>query len=144
MTIEIAIVAILLVAGLAVVLRKRHQAASRRKTLERAAAAGMAIDDDGNINAGLTYAAMRARENISGVKFNGAAGEFFQLLRLISQGPSSVDEIRFLIENGYQPIVRPDGLVYVPCIENEHLSVPGEIPLVPEDLAVFEDQEITG
>jgi hypothetical protein len=144
MTIAIAIVAILLVAGLAVLFQLRHQRSSRRKALERASAAGMAVDEDGNINAGLTYAAMLARQDISGVRFDGAAAEFFQLVRLISQGPSSVEEIRFLIENGYQPIVRPDGLVYVPCIENEHLSVPGEIPLVREDLAVIEEQELTG
>jgi hypothetical protein len=104
----------------------------------------MAIDEDGNINAGLTYAAMLARENISGVKFNGAAGEFLQLLRLISQGPTSIDEIRFLIEKGYEPVVRPDGVVYVPCVENEHLSVPGEITLEMVDLEVLEEQRITG
>jgi hypothetical protein len=104
----------------------------------------VAIDENGNVNAGLTYAAMLARESISGVKFNGAAAEFLQLLRLISQGPTSLDEIRLLIEKGYQPIVRPDGLVYVPCVENEHLSVPGEIALELEDLEVLEEQKITG
>lgn len=144
MTTVTAIVAILVIAGLAILWRKRTRWNSRSNSLERAAAAGMAIDEDGNINAGLTYAAMLARQDISGVRFDGAAAEFFQLVRLISQGPSSLDEIRLLIEKGYQPIVRPDGLVYVPCLENEHLSVPGEISLELEDLEVLEEQRITG
>jgi hypothetical protein len=144
MTTATAMVAILVIVGLVILWRQRTRKDSRPRTLEAAAAAGMAIDENGNINAGLTYAAMLARENISGVKFTGAAAEFLQLLRLISQGPNSVDEIRFLIEKGYEPVVRPDGLVYVPCDENEHLSVPGEIPLELEDLEVSEEQRITG
>lgn len=144
MTTVTAIVAILVIVGLAILWRQRTRRNSPSKSLERAAAAGMAIDEDGNINAGLTYAAMLARQEISGVQFGGAAAEFFQLVRLISQGPSSLDEIRFLIEKGYQPIVRPDGRVYVPCVENEYLSVPGEIALELEDLEVLEEQRITG
>lgn len=144
MTTVTAIVAVLVIAGLAILWRQRTRSNSPTRTLERAVAAGMAINDDGNINAGLSYAAMLARENISGVKFKGAAAELLQLLRLISQGPASVDEIRLLIAKGYQPVVRPDGLVYVPCIENEHLSVPGEIALELEDLEVLEEQRITG
>ena len=134
----IVIVALLLFAGAAILLLRRKHKNVRHKALKAAADAGLAVDDDGNINAGLSYAAMLARENISGVRLDGAAAEFMQLLRLISEGPGSVDEIRFLIENGFQPVVRPDGLVYVPCVENEHLSVPGEISLEPEDLAVLE------
>lgn len=144
MTIVTAIAVIFLVAGLAFVVYRQKQKIRYRGILERAKAAGMAIDEDGNINAGLTYAAMQAREGISGIRFNGAAGDFLQLVRLISEGPGSVDEIRFLIAQGFQPVVRPDGVVYVPCDENEHLSVPGEITLMPEDLAVLEDEESTG
>ena len=144
MTTVTAIVAIVVIAGLAILWRQRARRNSPSKSLDRAVAAGMAIDEDGNINAGLTYAAMLARQEISGVQFGGAAAEFFQLVRLISQGPSSLDEIRFLIEKGYQPIVRPDGLIYVPCVENEYLSVPGEIALELEDLEVLEEQRITG
>ncbi|MCI0517743.1 MAG: DUF4381 domain-containing protein [Woeseiaceae bacterium] len=141
MKILIVIVALLLGVAAAFLLYRRKQENSRHKALK---AAGMAVDEDGNINAGLSYAAMLARENISGVKLDGAAAQFMQLLRLISEGPESVDEIRFLIENGFEPVVRPDGLVYVPCAENEHLSMPGEIPLEPEDLTVLEVQAITG
>ncbi len=144
MTTVTTIVALLLIAGLALLLRQRTRKNSRYKTLEAAAAAGMAFDNEGTINAGLTYAAMLARENISGVKFDGAAGEFMRLIQLISEGPTCVNEIRFLIEKGFEPVVRPDGIVYVPCEENEHLSVPGEIPLELEDLEVVEVQKITG
>ena len=144
MTTVTAIVAILVIAGLAILWRQRARRNSPSKSPGQSVAAGMAIDEDGNINAGLTYAAMLARQDISGVQFGGAAAEFFQLVRLISQGPSSLDEIRFLIGKGYQPIVRPDGRVYVPCVENEYLSVPGEIALELEDLEVLEEQKITG
>jgi hypothetical protein len=144
MTTVIAIAATFIVAGLAIFWRQRTRRNNPAKSLQGAVAAGMAIDEDGNIHAGLTYAAMLARQDISGVRFDGAAAEFFQLVRLISQGPSSLDEIRILIEKGFQPIVRPDGLVYVPCVENEHLSVPGEIALELEDLELLEEQRITG
>jgi hypothetical protein len=139
MKILIVIVALFLGVAASFLLHRRKQASSRHNALKAAAAAGMAVDEDGNINAGLSYAAMLARENISGVKLDGAAAEFMRLLRLISEGPRSVDEIRFLIENGIEPVESPDGLVYVPCIENEHLSMPGEIPLEPVDLAVLEE-----
>lgn len=133
------IVVLLLCAAVAFLLRTRSQRNGRRRALQSAAAAGMAVDEDGHINAGLSYAAMLARENILGVRLGGAAGDFMHLLRLISEGPGSVEEIRYLIDNGFKPVVRPDGLVYVPCIENEHLSMPGEITLEAEDLAVLEE-----
>jgi hypothetical protein len=144
MTTATAIVGIFLIAGLAILWQQRTRKNSRSGTLERAVTAGLAIDEGGTVNAGLSYAAMLARQDISGVRFDGAAAEFFQLVRLISQGPSSLDEIRVLIEKSYQPMVRPDGLIYVPCVENEHLSVPGEIALELEDLEVLEGQRITG
>ena len=34
----------------------------------------------------------------------------------------------------FRPVVRPDGLVYVPCIENEHLYMDGELELIEADL----------
>lgn len=100
--------------------------------------AGLALDDDGNVLPGLTYASMRAREEISGVPFTGREATFLKLIELISEGPKSAEEIRFLLDNGFEPIVRPDGLVYVPCAENEHLSVPGEIPIEHEDIDSIE------
>ena len=126
--------------GLAIkyMLRKRRERAKLESSRESALDAGLALDGDGNIHAGLTYASMRAREEITGIRFSGREAEFLKLIQLISQGPQSADEIRFLLDNGFEPVVRPDGLVYVPCVENEHLSVPGEIPVEHADLDALE------
>lgn len=135
---QMTIIVILITIGLGLAaasyLRKKRSTAKRARSLDSARAAGIALDDDGNINAGLTCAAMLAREEITGISYSGREREFLKLIQLISEGPQSSEDIRFLLENGYQPVVRPDGLVYVPCIENEHLSAPGEIELELEDL----------
>lgn len=142
------IIVILAVIGLGLaikaLLRTRNDRAKREKALNCALESGIALDDDGNIHAGLTYASMRAREEISGVRLSGREAEFLKLIQLISEGPQSADEIRFLLDRGYEPVVRPDGLVYVPCAENEHLSIPGEIPLEVGDLIEMEVERITG
>ena len=134
MTILVIFITIGLGLAAASYIRKRKSTARRRQALDSARAAGLALDDDGNINAGLTCAAMLAREEITGIRFSGREGEFLKLIQLISEGPQSSEEIRFLLENGFQPVVRPDGVVYVPCVENEHLSMPGEIALELDDL----------
>jgi hypothetical protein len=132
--------------GLAITgfIRKRNDRAEREKSLHSALDTGLALDDDGNVHAGLTYASMRAREEITGIRFSGREAEFLKLIQLISEGPQSADEIRFLLERGYEAVVRPDGHVYVPCVENEHLSTPGEICLELEDLQALEGERITG
>ena len=77
---------------------------------------------------------MLAREEIAGEELTGKQAEFKELLRMITEGPKSVEEIRFLIHEGYEPVVRPDGKVYVPCEENAHLYMDGELALDEEDL----------
>lgn len=119
----------------------RGQARSRkhRKMIANAKSAGAAIDDSGVINANASYATMLAMQEISGELLSGKQAEFMELTRLISAGPESTDEIRFLLHKGFEPVVRPDGLVYVPCVENEHLFMDGEIPLVEDDLTILEE-----
>ena len=94
----------------------------------------MAFNADGHIDAKSTVANMTDREEDTGELFSGKQARFMELMRVVAEGPKSPDEIRFLIAEGIDPIVRPDGLVYVPCIENEHLSVEGELELTEQDL----------
>jgi hypothetical protein len=119
--------------------RAHRQRVARRRAMAAAVAAGLAIDDDGLINAGLTHAAMLAHEGISGLRFSGQQAELLETIRMVIEGPTSLDEIRVLLDRGIQPIVRPDGRVYVPSPENEHLSMPGEVPLELEDLTVLDE-----
>ena len=57
-----------------------------------------------------------------------------ELMRLVSEGPKTIAEIRFLFEEGMEPVIRPDGIVYIPAIENEHMYMEGELDLLEEDL----------
>lgn len=125
--------------------RNRSRISKKRRALADATAAGAAFDDAGNINASASYATILAQEEISGEKLTGKQAEFKELTRLIAEGPQRIDEIRFLLDRGFEPVVRPDGLVYVPCPENDHLYMVGEIPLAEEDLDSLvcpEEQEL--
>ena len=95
---------------------------------------GVTTDEEGNIALAETYDAMRSLEENHGDALSEKQAGFVKLIRLVSEGPTSVEDIRFLLQKGLEPVVRPDGLVYVPCDENEHLSMTGEIPLEEEDL----------
>lgn len=106
----------------------------KRRALANATAAGASFGDDGHVDAAASYARMLAQEEISGVQLAGKQAEFMELTRLISEGPQTIGEIRFLLERGFEPVVRPDGHVYVPCPENRHLYMDGEIPVMEEDL----------
>lgn len=124
-------------AGLAFVLfllRRRFQSVRHARQLAAVREAGVTIDADGNIDAELTYITLSQREENLGDRFTGKKARFMELMRVVSEGPKSPEEIRFLFEEGIDPIVRPDGLIYVPCIENEHLSVEGELELKEQDL----------
>jgi len=69
---------------------------------------------------------------------------FLELMRICAEGPKTVEDIRFLFTEGIVPVVRPDGVVYVPCIENEHLYMEGELELAEEDLERYlAEQRIT-
>ena len=105
-----------------------------KKALQRAQQAGVSVDDQGNIDAATSFAGMMLSEEESGKPFTGKQARFMELMRVVSEGPKSPDEIRFLFANGIDPVVRPDGLVYVPCIENEHLYMDGELELIEADL----------
>jgi len=108
-------------AGLAFfALRLRAYFRSNRtaKVLAEAGTLGVAMDDEQNIGQG----------------FTGKKARFKELMRVVADGPTTVEEIRFLFAEGIEPIVRPDGSVYVPCLENQHLSVDGELPLLEEDI----------
>ena len=107
-----------------------------------AAAAGITLDERGNINPSVTFANLLAREAITGEKLTGKQAEFRDLLRMVMEGPASIDEIRYLIREGYEPMVRPDGKVYVPCEENEHLYMDGELPLAEADLEPCRNVEL--
>jgi len=115
-------------------MRHRHANKTQQRVLAEATAAGVALDESGNISASTTLANLLAREEISGEKLTGKQAVFRDLLRLITEGPASIEEIRYLIRAGYEPLVRPDGKVYVPCAENEHLYMAGELPLAEADL----------
>ena len=113
--------------------RKRQQA----KTLKRATDNGVAIDDDGNIDAELSYAGMLVEEEQQGRRFTGKQARFMELMRLVAEGPQTLEEVQFLFDEGIDLVVRPDGQVYVPCIENQHLSVDGEIELTRDDVQLY-------
>ena len=80
--------------------------------------------------------------SINALKLTGKQAEFRDLLRMVMEGPASIDEIRYLIRAGYEPMVRPDGKVYVPCEENEHLYMDGELPLAEADLEPCRNVEL--
>jgi hypothetical protein len=120
-------------------LRGQFRVRRRENTLANAKAAGIEFDAAGNVLASATYASLSENEDLSGKRLSGKQAEFMELTRLIASGPEKPDEIRFLLHKGFEPIVRPDGLVYVPCVENEHMFMEGEIPLVEEDLAILEE-----
>ena len=119
--------------------RYRFMTRRRRRVMEQANAAGAEFDADGNINARASYSRLREEEKKSGQQFTGKQAQFMELTRLVAEGPKTPDEIRLLLNAGFEPMVRPDGLVYVPCVENEHLSMDGEIPLAEEDLTILEE-----
>ena len=110
------------------------------RSLGNACDSGLAIDDAGNINAEMTFASMSQREEHASERFTGKKARFMELMRVVSEGPKTPEEVRFLFAEGIEPIVRPDGLIYVPCIENEHLSVDGELELKEEDLDRYVEQ----
>jgi len=115
-------------------LRAHYNSMRYRKTLEGACNEGVWTDENRNIDAGMTLAGMLQHEEDCGERFTGKKACFMKLMRVAAEGPKDPDEIRFLFAAGIDPVVRPDGVVYVPCIENEHLSVEGEIDLLEEDL----------
>lgn len=120
-------------------IQRRFMEPRRRVKIDQASSVGAAFDTDGNINARASYSRMRAEEVRSGLGFTGKQALVMELSRLISEGPATPDEIRFLLNAGFEPIVRPDGLFYVPCVENEHLAMDREVALAEEDLAVLEE-----
>ena len=120
--------------------RRRFHSIRDARVLATARESGVAMDEKGNIDAELTYISMSQREENAGEQLNGKKARFLRLMRVVSEGPKSPEEIRFLFEEGIDPVVRPDGLIYVPCIENEHLSVEGELELTEEDLAHYIEQ----
>jgi hypothetical protein len=115
-------------------LRRRYNSIRDARLLANARKSGVAFNADGHIDAKSTVANMTDRDEETGEFFSGKQARFMELMRVVAEGPKSPDEIRFLIAEGIDPIVRPDGLVYVPCIENEHLSVEGELELTEQDL----------
>jgi hypothetical protein len=119
---------------------RRIQSMREARVLATARQSGVAMDADGNIDAELTFISMSQREENSGEQFAGKKARFLELMRVVSEGPKSPEEIRFLFDEGIEPIVRPDGLIYVPCIENEHLSVEGELELTEDDLDQYIEQ----
>ena len=114
-----------------------HAMARTTRTLSNARDSGVAFDETGNIDAAQSFASMSQKEEAAGERFTGSKARFMELMRVVSEGPKSPEEIRFLLGEGIEPVVRPDGLVYVPCIENEHLSVDGELGLKEEDLDTY-------
>ena len=124
----------------AIRLRAHYKSIRYRKVLSLARDAGVSIDNKQNIDAEMTLAGMLQHEENSGERFTGKRACFMKLMRVVAEGPKNPDEIRFLFAAGIDPVVRPDGVVYVPCIENEHLSVAGEIDLLEEDLDRYIEQ----
>ena len=110
-----------------------------RNRVASAEAAGIELDASGNVHACNTYATLSEIEKYSGERFSGKQADFMELTRLIANGPATPNEIRFLLQKEFEPVVRPDGLVYVPSTENDHLFMEGEIPLDEEDLSVLDE-----
>lgn len=130
-------------AGIAFVVflfRRRLHSIRNARSLANALESGVEISADGHINAQQSFASMSQLEQNTGERFAGKKARFMELMRVVNEGPKSPEEIRFLFEEGIEPLVRPDGLVYVPCIENEHLSVEGELELTEQDLARYIEQ----
>ena len=121
-------------------LQGHYQITRAARSLGNARESGLAIDPAGNIDAEQTFASMSQKEEQGGQRFTGKKARFMELMRVVSEGPKTPEEIRFLFAEGIEPVVRPDGLVYVPCIENEHLSVEGELELKEEDLDRYIEQ----
>jgi hypothetical protein len=119
---------------------RSHHQALRAQSLENARDSGLTIDAEGNIDAEKSFTGMVEQEMNCGAEFTGKKARFMHLMRVVSEGPKTPDEIRFLFAEGIEPLVRPDGLIYVPCIENEHLSVDGELELKEEDLDRYIEQ----
>jgi len=120
-----------------------RRARRRQRVLAVAKDRGLVVDNNGHVEACATLAAMSAHDRSGGVDYTGKQRRFLELMRICAEGPKSVEEIRFLFVEGINPVVRPDGLVYVPCIENEHLYMEGELELLEEDLERFlQDQLI--
>jgi hypothetical protein len=115
-------------------LKNHYQDARAARILGNARESGVTVDANGAIDAGKSFASMSQKQAQVGEPFTGNKARFMELMRVVSEGPQTPEEIRFLIAEGIEPMVRPDGLVYVPCIENEHLSVEGELELKEEDL----------
>lgn len=107
------------------------------QSLSNAQECGVSVGESGNIDARATFANMSKKEESAGERFTGNKARFMELMRVVSAGPKTPDEIRLLLAEGIEPVVRPDGLIYVPCIENEHLSVEGELDLKEEDLDLY-------
>ena len=118
-------------------LRSHFKSVRHGKAFASVRGAGVSMDEQQNIDAQMTLAGMQQHEETSGRCFTGKQARFMELMRIVSDGPNTPDEIRFLFDEGIEPVVRPDGMVYVPCIENEHLSVEGEIELLEEDLDLY-------
>jgi len=114
--------------------RSHNQVTRTASSISEARESGLSVDAEGTIDAGKTFAGMSQKQEQAGEAFTGKKARFMELMRVVSEGPKTPEEIRFLIAEGIEPMVRPDGLVYVPCIENEHLSVEGELELKEEDL----------
>lgn len=114
----------------------------RRRALAEACREGLEIDINGNIDARSTFASMSANQYGAGQGPSEKKSRFLELMRICSEGPKTLDEIRFLFEEGIEPVVRPDGVVYVPCIENEHMYMEGEVDLVEDDLDLFVKRQL--
>lgn len=112
--------------------RLRHM--RLRRVLNDAQSAGLALDQNKNIDPEISFSGMLVEEERKGVRFEGKQARFMELLRIVAENPKTIAEIRFLFAEGMEPIVRPDGLVYVPHADNEHLYMEGEFELLEEDL----------
>jgi hypothetical protein len=121
-------------------MKGHYRGARDARILGNARESGVTIDADGAIDAGKSFASMSQKQAQAGEPFSGKQARFMELMRVVSEGPQTPAEIRFLIAEGIEPMVRPDGLVYVPCVENEHLSVEGELELKEEDLDRYIEQ----
>ena len=132
------IVALLVVCAflslLAVHFRIRYRRRRNALALVRARQSGVVLDQDNNIDAETTFACMLQQEEKAGRRFTGKKARFMELMRVVAEGPTTIDDIEFLFEECIELIVRPDGVVYVPCIENQHLAIDGEVELKKEDL----------
>ena len=121
----------------AVFARIWYKANLMERAMRAAQESGLALDEAGNVDAEVTLARMLQTQQETGEQFTGKRGRFLELMRIVSEGPKSLEEMYFVFDEGLDMIVRPDGVVYVPCIENEHLSIDGEIDLIEKDIDKF-------